>query len=111
MSGGGGGMGGVSQVYCFISCVVTFSKKVEVWMSLTFFSAECADGSAGAGCSITCDCKNGGVCNHVDGSCTCQAGFQGADCATRKSIFFAVYPKYLSSLNAFFECAVGDSKR
>ena len=70
-------------------------------MSLTFFSAECADGSAGAGCSITCNCQNGGVCNHVDGSCTCQAGFQGADCATRKSIFFAVYPKYLSSLNAF----------
>ena len=31
-------------------------------------------------CRQTCTCQNGASCNHIDGDCTCTAGWHGVHC-------------------------------
>ena len=41
---------------------------------------ECSEGTYGSDCKLKCDCKNGGVCDHVTGQCKCLPGFHGQKC-------------------------------
>ena len=45
----------------------------------------CPEGTFGSGCSETCACENEGLCNSVDGSCTCVGGWTGPTCSTRET--------------------------
>lgn len=40
----------------------------------------CSGNTWGPECSNKCNCRNGGECNHVTGTCNCMPGFTGADC-------------------------------
>lgn len=40
----------------------------------------CAQGFFGDGCTTACQCRNASECDHISGSCTCQAGFTGITC-------------------------------
>lgn len=40
----------------------------------------CPQGQYGPSCHLTCTCQNGGICDHVDGNCTCGLGWTGRSC-------------------------------
>lgn len=40
----------------------------------------CPQGQYGPNCHLTCTCQNGGICDHVDGNCTCGLGWTGRSC-------------------------------
>lgn len=40
----------------------------------------CPEGWFGRNCSLSCKCKNGGVCDLVTGSCRCPPGVSGEQC-------------------------------
>ena len=40
----------------------------------------CPDNKYGLGCTSNCSCKNGGLCNGTDGSCTCIGHWVGLYC-------------------------------
>ena len=46
------------------------------------FFAGCPDFTFGLNCSSACACTNGGVCNPVNGSCSCLPGYTGPQCET-----------------------------
>lgn len=96
------------------------------FMSATFFSCglekmprtlkicfrcdkQCEEGSFGANCSQTCQCQNGGVCNHISGHCQCAPGWRGKKC--NKGFFawkcFKKFFQFLACTKGFFgqDCA------
>ena len=48
---------------------------------------ECPSGSFGQNCERDCLCQNGGVCDHVTGSCSCKPGFYGDTCVGKLFFF------------------------
>ncbi|XP_062504844.1 uncharacterized protein LOC134181591 [Corticium candelabrum] len=60
------------------------SWNIECTCPVGFTGSRCQDpcpaGKYGQGCTKTCGCKNGGVCDPVDGSCSCPAGWTGGLC-------------------------------
>lgn len=51
------------------------------------FTTACPFGFFGLNCSRECHCQNGGVCDTLDGHCTCTPGWMGTLCQERKYIF------------------------
>lgn len=51
------------------------------------FTTACPFGFFGLNCSRECHCQNGGVCDTLDGHCTCTPGWMGTFCQERKYIF------------------------
>ena len=51
----------------------------------------CDVGRFGRMCKGICRCRNGGLCDHVTGKCTCKSGFTGKYCRIGK-IYDVVYP-------------------
>lgn len=48
----------------------------------TFISEECEDGKFGWKCKFNCACKNGDICNKINGECPngCKSGYYGNGC-------------------------------
>lgn len=46
--------------------------------------SECLPGHYGAGCQLSCSCRNGGVCDRLTGHCLCPAGWTGDKCQSRE---------------------------
>ena len=44
----------------------------------------CSPNEFGQGCIQQCQCRNGALCNAVNGSCTCTAGYTGVNCNSGK---------------------------
>lgn len=57
---------------------------------------ECPTGTYGLNCGSVCVCQNGGTCHHVDGSCTCPAGFIGERCEQSDMKCCATYAAVVS---------------
>ncbi|RMC01944.1 hypothetical protein DUI87_21106 [Hirundo rustica rustica] len=47
-------------------------------------------GQYGPNCLLACTCQNGGICDHVDGNCTCGLGWTGRSCEKGMFVFFHV---------------------
>ena len=43
----------------------------------------CPEGLYGVECMDQCHCENSALCNHVDGTCACTAGWTGQLCHLR----------------------------
>jgi len=43
----------------------------------------CPSGYYGVACQERCRCDNDAACDHVSGSCTCNAGWMGRHCTQR----------------------------
>ena len=56
-------------------------ERVNVF---SLFCIECTEGTFGDDCSQTCSCitTNTASCNKVDGTCTCNSGWEGSNCQT-----------------------------
>lgn len=50
------------------------------------FATACPFGFFGLNCSRECHCQNGGVCDSLDGHCTCTPGWMGTFCQQRKCL-------------------------
>ena len=61
---------------------VTFLLSLIFWI----FTTVCPPTKYGPNCELKCTCKNGGLCNPVDGSCTCALGWTGDYCEKGKLI-------------------------
>lgn len=61
-----------------------FSARCLLWCALIASGASlvaaCQRDRYGQGCSHTCDCHNGALCDHVTGTCACTPGWKGATC-------------------------------
>ena len=58
---------------------------LSVFLQGNICAVPCLVGMFGQNCTSVCTCQNGGVCNHVDGSCTCPPGYTGT-----RYFFFSV---------------------
>jgi len=54
--------------------------SLNIHKDVLWLVAECRSGKYGVECRQTCRCANGASCDHVTGTCTCSAGWHGADC-------------------------------
>lgn len=61
---------------------MTFLLSLIFWIS----TAVCPPTKYGPNCELQCTCKNGGLCNPVDGSCTCALRWTGDYCEKGKLI-------------------------
>ena len=61
---------------------MTFLLSLIFWI----FTTVCPPTKYGPNCELKCTCKNGGLCNPVDGSCTCALGWTGDYCEKGKLI-------------------------
>lgn len=50
------------------------------------FATACPFGFFGLNCSRECHCQNGGVCDPLDGHCSCTPGWMGTFCQQRKCL-------------------------
>ena len=58
-----------------------FCMTSTFWMlQMLMFYTECGDGFYGPNCELTCNCKNGFVCDRFNGTCMCPVGMTGPDC-------------------------------
>ena len=55
-------------------------KRYSKAFAYFFHWPDCSEGTFGKDCGGKCLCKNDARCDHVTGTCTCQAGFVGELC-------------------------------
>lgn len=46
----------------------------------SLFYLACPGGRYSDGCALVCNCVNSPPCDHISGSCTCNAGYMGQRC-------------------------------
>ncbi|VDO81504.1 unnamed protein product [Heligmosomoides polygyrus] len=75
-----GGLFHITEIYKFF---ILFSTAL-IFLKIFFLSdtfSECPEGFWGIECANKCPaCVNGAKCNHVDGTCSCPAGYEGRHC-------------------------------
>ena len=72
-----------AQQACELSDACVFSMPSRLLNWVMFIFSACPEGSWGAGCSQACSCVvSQGLCDPVNGSCSCYAGWMGTDCDT-----------------------------
>lgn len=71
---------GYRGLTCQIGMVITRLSFRQLIRCISAISPGCTSGRYGKDCEKTCQCQNGGTCDPVHGSCTCQPGFIGAHC-------------------------------
>lgn len=54
-------------------------------IQIFYFCTECSPGTFGINCTGECDCSQG-VCDVVDGVCSCNQGYTGSNCDSRKLV-------------------------
>lgn len=77
------------EISCQRKCVSCFVVNNTI-KALYFVVTECPPNSFGTNCSEECTCMNDGVCDLVDGTCTCHQGFTGSSCEMRMYVFIHV---------------------
>lgn len=76
----------------------------------------CAEGWFGRNCSLSCTCKNGGVCDPVTGSCRCPPGVSGELCqdgqyksCVTHSVLCACHVYLMHSIQVVLRVSMGSS--
>ena len=66
------------------TCTVAYCDRMSVLWSWLLYVTECQDGYYGQDCSTSCSCTaaNTASCDHVTGTCSCKAGWEGSTCSS-----------------------------
>ena len=66
------------------TCTVAYWDRMSVLWSWLLYVTECQDGYYGQDCSTSCSCTaaNTASCDHVTGTCSCKAGWEGSTCSS-----------------------------
>jgi len=82
---------GVHDNYIIVLCLKTMVYKIiytllykNQYISISYTFQACPIGTFGANCASSCTCNTANTvsCSNVDGACTCNSFWQGADCTT-----------------------------
>ncbi|XP_054750322.2 platelet endothelial aggregation receptor 1-like [Lytechinus pictus] len=65
---------------------VTTNSCCDGWIKEGETCSPCPTGRYGHNCSLTCQCLNGGLCDHVTGKCSCTDGWTGNHCQERCTV-------------------------
>ena len=60
------------------------SRRYHIVEIIFFYISDCDSWFYGDNCDTNCACVqlNSVSCNRINGSCTCNSGYEGADCST-----------------------------
>ena len=58
-------------------CLATLK---QLFICSYIYYLECPNDRYGQGCKQLCTCKNNAKCHHINGACTCTAGWIGKEC-------------------------------
>lgn len=70
-------------IQLFIVRMITSILSIlsNILLVFKYLLVECSSGFYGQNCQEVCQCSANSVsCDHIDGSCTCSAGWEGAVC-------------------------------